>query len=371
MEQPIPFVDLSAQYASIGPDVDAAALAVIRRGDFILGKSVDDFEAAFARYSGTAHCIGVGSGLDALRLSLQALDVGAGDEVILTANTFIATALAVSALGARPVLVDCDPRSYNIDPAMIERAITARTRMIIPVHLYGQPADMNPIAETADRHGLMIVEDAAQAHGARYRDQVCGGLGRAGCFSFYPSKNLGAFGDAGAVTTNDQALAARIKRLRSYGQASKYLHEECGSNARLDTLQAAVLSVKLASLEQWNSARGRHAARYSEQLSDVGDLVVPAVAPGLSHVFHLYVIQTEHRKELQKNLASRNIATGIHYPVPIHLQSAYKNLDYAKGAFPHTENLAGRILSLPMYPELTDPQIDRICSAIKEFFSRL
>lgn len=368
MENKIPLVDLSAQYQVIGPDVEAAMQAVMKDSAFILGHTVDAFEGAFASACGTEYCVGVGSGLDALRLSLGALDIGPGDEVILPANTFIATALAVSALGARPILVDCDPDTYNIDPAQADSAVTARTKAIIPVHLYGQPADMDSIYNVADRHGLHLVEDAAQAHGARYHDRVCGSFGRAGCFSFYPSKNLGAFGDAGAITTNDVDLAGRLRRLRSYGQTSKYLYDECGFNARLDTLQAAVLGVKLAHLEEWNAARARNAARYCERLEGIGDLVLPAIQFGVTHVFHLFVIQTAHRDALQETLASQGISTGIHYPVPIHLQPAYKELGYDKSAFPNTEFLAGQILSLPMFPELSEDQIDRICDSIKSFF---
>lgn len=371
MNQPIPLVDLAAQHRVIGRDIEAAVKAVIESGAFILGQAVQDFESTFAAVSGAEYCVGVGSGLDALRLSLYALDIGAGDDVIVPANTFIATALAVSAVGARPVLVDCEPETYNIDPAQIEDALTERTKAILPVHLYGQPADMKSISEIADQHRLTVVEDAAQAHGARYGDRVCGGMGAAGCFSFYPAKNLGALGDAGAVTTNDRGLAERVARLRNYGQTSKYLHDESGFNSRLDTLQAAVLSVKLAHLGEWNAARAGHAVRYAELLHGVGDLVLPATVPDVTHVFHLFVIQTAQRDALQEFLASRGIATGIHYPVPIHLQAAYAGLGHEKGAFPNTEFLADRILSLPLYPELSNDQIDRICDAIKSFFDTL
>ncbi len=365
----ISFVDLNAQYQTIKGEIDAAIQEVLSHSNFILGSQVEEFEQQFARFVGAAHSIGVSSGVDALRLALMALDIQPGDEVILPANTFIATALAVSAVGGVPVLVDCDPHTYEIDPVLIEAAITRRTRVLMPVHLTGQAADMDPILELARRRSLRVVEDAAQAHGTLYKGRPCGSIGDVACFSFYPGKNLGAYGDAGAVTTNDAALAERLRRLRNYGQRAKYDHVEKGLNARLDTLQAAVLSVKLRYLPQWNQARVAHAERYEELLTNVGDLAFQKVAPYSTHIYHLYIVETAQRDALQKHLASRGIQTVIHYPTPIHLQPAYAELGYARGRFPVAEQLAGRILSLPMYPELRPEQIARVAGSIKEFFA--
>jgi dTDP-4-amino-4,6-dideoxygalactose transaminase len=366
--QRIPFVDLVAQYRTIESEVRAALDEVLARQHFILGTSVDEFERAFAEFVGVGHAVGVGNGLDALRLALQALDIGADDEVILPANTYIATALAVSALGARPVLVDCDARTYNIDPGLIEAAITPRTRAIIPVHLAGQAADMSPILEVAGRHGLHVIEDAAQAQGTRYKGRACGSLGHAGCFSFYPGKNLGAFGDAGAVTTDDAALAARLRRLRNYGQIEKYVHVEQGINSRLDSVQAAVLGVKLRYLARWNAARAAHAEYYAELLTGVGDLVIRQPAPDSTHIYHLFIVETAQRDALRRHLTAAGIDTNIHYPIPIHLQQAYSGLGYRAGDFPVAERLAHDTLSLPMYPELTRGQIQRIAYELRSFF---
>lgn len=364
----IPFVDLMAQYRTTEAEVKAAIEEVLTRQDFILGRSVAQFERAFAAFIGVEHAVGVASGLDALRLTLQALDVGPGDEVILPANTYIATALAVSAVGARPVLVDCDPRTYNIDVTQLAAAITPRTRAILPVHLAGQAADMDPIQAIAARQGLAVIEDAAQAHGTRYKGRPCGALGQAGCFSFYPSKNLGAYGDGGAVTTGDGALAARLRRLGNYGQEQKYVHVEKGLNSRLDTLQAAVLGVKLRHLERWNRARAACAAVYRELLAGVGDLVIQEPAPDSTHIYHLFIVETEARDALQQHLRAAGIETNIHYPRPIHLQQAYADLGYGHGDFPVAERLAERTLSLPMFAELTHAQIQRVVSEIRRFF---
>lgn len=364
----VPFVDLAAQYAAIQEEMDLAVKQAIADSNYVLGPQVQEFEQTFGRYVGCAHSIGVSSGLDALRIALMALDVGPGDEVIVPANTYIATALAVSAVGARPVLVDCDPETYNIDPSLVEPEITPRTRAIIPVHLTGQSADMDPLLELANRHGLDVVEDAAQAHGALYKGRPCGSMGTVGCFSFYPGKNLGAYGDGGMVTTNDPDLADRMRRLRNYGQEAKYHHTEKGLNARLDTLQAAILAVKLRHLPHWNEARAAHANLYREMLEGVGDLAFQRKAPYSTHVYHLFVVETERRTALQKYLEASGIHTGIHYPIPIHLQPAYEDLGYGKGDFPHTERLAERMLSLPMFPELSSQQIRRIADGIKAFF---
>ncbi|MGQ9896458.1 MAG: DegT/DnrJ/EryC1/StrS family aminotransferase [Acidobacteriota bacterium] len=364
----IPFVDLQAQYRSLQDELNAAVLAVMQQCNFILGKEVTDFERAFADYVGTQYCVGVASGLDALRLALEALGIGPGDEVIVPAHTFIASALAVSAVGARPVLVEVDEASFNIDPARIEAAITPRTKAIMPVHLYGQPADMDPILNLARQYSLRVIEDASQAHGARYRGRRVGALGDAGCFSFYPGKNLGAYGDAGGLVTNDAVLAEKVRFLRNYGQEVKYKHVVKGYNLRLDTLQAAVLGVKLRYLDTWNARRAAHAAAYTHALEGVGDLQLPRVITG-DHVFHLYVIRTQQRDALQAHLNRQGIATVIHYPIPIHLQAAYADLGYTHGTFPITERLSGEILSLPMYAELTAEQQNYVTAAVKNFFA--
>jgi dTDP-4-amino-4,6-dideoxygalactose transaminase len=366
----VPFVDLAAQQASIQTEIGAAIQRVLSECSFVLGPQLEEFERAFARFSSCEYAIGVSSGLDALRLALMAMDIGSGDEVILPANTYIATALAVSAVGARPVLVDCDRQTYNIDVDQIESAVTPRTKAVVPVHLTGQAADMNPILEVAGRYGLRVIEDAAQAHGTLYKGRSCGSLGSIGCFSFYPGKNLGAYGDGGMVTTDDPELAARIRRLRNYGQTAKYRHTEKGLNARLDTLQAAILSVKLRHLPLGNKAREAHAKRYRELLCGVGDLAFQREAPYSTHIYHLFIVETERRDALREHLDARGIQTGIHYPIPIHLQQAYKELGYGVGDFPEAERLANSILSLPMFPELRREQIERVGEEIIGFFRR-
>jgi dTDP-4-amino-4,6-dideoxygalactose transaminase len=361
----VPFVDLKAQYQSIRDEVRAEVDNVFESTQFILGDAVEKFERDFADYLGVKHVLGVGSGLDALRLALEAAGVGAGDEVIIPANTFIATALAVSGTGAKPVLVDCREDTYQIDPALIEQAITPRTKVIMPVHLYGQSADIAEIVEIARNHKLEVIEDAAQAHGTRFLGQRCGSFGLAGCFSFYPGKNLGAYGDGGAVATNDDDFAKRVNSLRNYGQKQKYVHVEKGTNSRLDTIQAAILNVKLRHLDDWNAARRAHAAMYSDSLGE--DFIVPTLDPRSEHIFHLYVVRTRNREELQQHLNSLGIQTGIHYPIPIHLQEAYRDLGLGKGSFPVTEKLADEILSLPMFPELTHEQIELVLEALSSF----
>jgi dTDP-4-amino-4,6-dideoxygalactose transaminase len=366
----VPFVDLAAQHASIQTEIHAAIQPVLSQCNFILGTQVQEFEQAFARFVGTEHAVGVSSGLDALHLALVALDVGPGDEVILPANTYIATALAVSVVGARPVLVDCDTRTYNMDVSLIEPAITPNTKAIIPVHLTGQSADMDPILEIADSHSLYVVEDAAQSHGSLYKGRPCGSIGNVGCFSFYPGKNLGACGDGGMVTTNDARLTERLRRLRNYGQQAKYQHVEKGLNARLDTLQAAILAVKLRYLPHWNEARARHAEQYREMLRGVGDLTLQKVVAYSTHIYHLFIVETGQRAALQEHLKAAGISTNIHYPIPIHLQQAYRELGYSKGHFPKAEQLAERMLSLPMFPELRSDQIQRVAEEIRKFFSQ-
>jgi dTDP-4-amino-4,6-dideoxygalactose transaminase len=310
----------------------------------------------------------VGSGLDALRLALLALGIGPGDEVVVPANTYIATALAVSEVGAEVVLVDCDARTYNIDAQAIEPVLTQRTKAILPVHFAGQAAHMHPILDLAERHGLFVVEDAAQAHGARYEDRLCGSLGEIGCFSFYPGKNLGAYGDAGLLTTRDEAVAQQVRRIRNYGERRKYEHVVKGVNSRLDGLQAAFLSVKLRHLPAWNAARRRYAETYAAALDGVGDLVVQDCPPYASPVFHLFIVETDHRDSLREHLAAAGIQTGIHDPTPIHLQEAYADLGLGPGSFPVSERLATRMLSLPMFPELTTDQLETIIDAIRGFF---
>lgn len=365
----VPFINLPAQHAALRAELEPLFADVLTKANFILGEPVTFFEKEFAAFTGAKHAIGVADGLDALRLSLQAFDIGPGDEVIIPANTFIATALAVSQTGATPALVDCCPETFNIDTSAIERAITPRTKAIIPVHLTGQAADMDPILEIARRHNLHVIEDAAQAHGTIYKDRLCGSIGDTGCFSFYPGKNLGACGDGGIITTNSDALASRLRCLRNYGQEVKYVHVEQGSNSRLDTLQASILSVKLKRLPEWNKLRAAHARSYIEKLSGIGDLVFQENAPGSSHIYHLFIIQTARRDELQKYLAEHGVDTIIHYPIPVHLQKAYAELNQPVGSFPNAEKLAGRILSLPMFPELTEEQISHVVNTIKMYFN--
>lgn len=362
----IPLVDLQAQYASIQAEVDEAVLGTLRTCDFILGQNVEHFEREFADFCGAEHAIGVDSGTSALELVLLAYGIGPGDEVITQANTFIATALAISNTGATPVLVDIDPDTYMIDPDLIEPAITEKTRAIIPVHLYGHPADMDAIMSIADRHGLMVLEDASQAHGARYQGRRVGSIGHAAAFSLYPSKNLGAYGDAGVITTNDGAIAERLRLLRNWGSIQKYHHEIQGYNRRLDTLHASVLRVKLRHLDAWTAARRRHAQHYTERLQDL-PVVCPKEAADVEAVYHVYVIRTNARDELMEHLRECGIASVIHYPVPIHLQPAYASLKHRAGDFPHTEQCAKQILSLPMYAELEPELIARISESVRDF----
>lgn len=362
----VQFVDLSAQYLAIEEEVNEAVLRVLRGTAYILGQEVDLFEEEFAAFCRAKYAVGVDTGLSALELALRVYGIGKGDEVITAANTFIATAFAITAAGATPVLVDADRQTYGIDPSLLERAITDRTKAIIPVHLYGHPADMDPILEIASRHSLIVIEDACQAHGATYREKRVGSLAHAAAFSFYPAKNLGGCGDGGMLVTNDGKVADSVRVLRNYGQREKYNHVVQGFNRRLDTLQAAVLRVKLRHLEEWNAMRRRCAALYNQLLSDTS-VVTPFVADYCEAVWHLYVVRTANRKALKDWLAANNIATGIHYPLPIHLQPAYRDLGYRKGDFPVTEYCADQILSLPMYAELSPAQIENVTGIIKEF----
>ena len=362
---PVPFVDLKVQYQSIKSEVDAAIARVIENTSFILGPEAESFENAFAEYVNARFCVGLNSGTAALHLALLACGIGAGDEVIIPANTFFATAEAVSLTGATPVFVDADPLAYTIDAGRIEGAITPRTRAIMPVHLYGQPADLDPIFEIARGRNLRVIEDAAQAHGAEYKGKRAGALGDIGCFSFYPGKNLGAYGEGGAVVTNDEQLAKRVRLLRDHGSEKKYRHEIVGYNFRLEGIQAAVLDVKLKHLDRWNELRRAHAARYSDLLKDSG-LVLPAEMNYARHVYHVYVVQCEARDALQKSLSDAGIQTGIHYPIPIHLQPAYASMGHQRGDFPEAERQSDRVLSLPMFAELSEEQLERVTAAVKE-----
>ncbi len=360
----IPFIDLPAQFRSLKLEIDTALTPIFDSTGFILGPAVAEFEEAFAAYLNARHCVTLNSGTAALHLALLALDIGPGDEVITAANSFIATAEAISFAGATPRFVDADPVSYNLDASKLEAAITEKTRAIIPVHLFGQPADMDPILEIARKWNLKVIEDACQAHGATYRGARVGTFSDVACFSFYPGKNLGAAGDGGAIVTNNPDIAEKVRLIRDHGSRKKYQHEIIGHNFRLDTVQAAILNVKLPHLESWNAARRQHAEYYSRRLAGVKAVVTPATAPNCESVFHLYVVQVPNRDEVQQAMRDANIQTGIHYPVPIHLQAAYKGLGHRPGDFPVSEELAGKILSLPMYAELTEAQQDRVVEVL-------
>ncbi|HNS01432.1 MAG TPA: DegT/DnrJ/EryC1/StrS family aminotransferase [Anaerolineae bacterium] len=361
-QPPIPLVDLKAQYAALRPDIDAAIARVIANASFIMGPEVRAFEEAFAAYCQARHAVGLSSGTAAIELTLRALGVGPGDEVITTPFTFIATAEAISAAGATPVFADIDPATYNLDPAAVETVITPRTRALLPVHLYGQPAAMDALAAIAQRHGLFLIEDAAQAHGAEINGRRVGSLGDAACFSFYPGKNLGCYGDGGAVTTDDEALAGRLRKLRDHGRVSKYVHDELGYGHRLDALQAAILSAKLPHLDAANAARRRLAARYDELLADT-DLVLPVASERVTPAWHLYVVRSPRRDEVLASLKAQGIEAGIHYPLPLHLQPAYRALGLGPGSFPVAEAASQQVLSLPLFPELSEEQQERVAGA--------
>lgn len=359
----IPLVDLRAQYKSIKPEIDSAIERVLTNTSFILGKEVDQFEESYAEFCEARFCVGTSSGTSALHLALLACGVGPGNEVITTAHTFTATAEAIWATGARPVFVDIEFDSYNLDPGKIEAAVTPATRAILPVHLYGQPADMTPILEIASNRGLRVIEDAAQAHGARYQGRRVGAIGDIGVFSFYPGKNLGAYGDGGAVVTNDESLAARVRLLRNHGRTTKYEHIELGFGYRLDALQAAILAVKLNHIDEWNEARRSNAARYDQLLRAAG-LEHPCTQPDREHVYHLYVIRVDNRDAVWQRLNANGVGAGIHYPIPLHLQPAYSGLGCRRGDLPVTELAAESVLSLPIFPELLPDQIETIVDAL-------
>ena len=360
----IPLVDLRAQYATIKPEVDAAIQRVLDNTSFILGDEVKTFEASFAAHIGSSGAVGVASGTAAIQLALQACGVGPGDEVITSAHTFIATAEPIVTLGATPVFVDIDPATFNLDPDLVEEAITPRTKVILPVHLYGRPAPMGDLMAIAQRRGLVVIEDAAQAHGACWHAQAVGTIGAMACFSFYPGKNLGAYGDAGAVTSNDPDLLARVRKLRDHGRTSKYEHDEVGYGERIDALQAAILGAKLPHLTAWTDARRRHARRYTELLTRA-DVTPPAEDPQDEHVFHLYVIRSGRRDALLAALQKAGVGAGIHYPIPLHRQPAFRDLSPV--SLPHTETAATEILSLPLYPELRAEQIDYVADQVRQF----
>lgn len=361
----IPFLDLNSPYQELKIELDKAYQRVMDSGWYILGKEVTAFENEFSTYCGTKHCVGVGNGLEALYLIIKAYDIGPGDEVIVPANTYIATWLAITHAGATPIPVEPDERTYNIDPLKIEQAITPKTKAIMAVHLYGQPADMDPIKTLANTYGLKIFEDCAQAHGACYKGQKVGGLGDAAGFSFYPGKNLGAFGDGGAVTTNDFELANRIRTLRNYGSQIKYHNEILGFNSRLDELQAAFLRVKLTKLDGWNERRKKIARQYLQELNEHPDLILPFVPEWTEPVWHLFVIRHTKRDDLQKSLTEAGIGTMIHYPIPPHLQPAYAELSINSGSLPITERIHNEVLSLPIGPHISSDQVSSICSSIK------
>jgi dTDP-4-amino-4,6-dideoxygalactose transaminase len=362
----IPFLDLKGPYQELKRELDEAIARVVSSGWFIGGGEVDEFEAEYAAYCGSAHAVGVANGLDALHLALRAMDVGPGDEVIVPSNTYIATWLAVSHCGATPVPVEPDARTFNIDPDRIEASVSPRTKVILPVHLYGQPADMDPILGIARKHRLRVLEDAAQAHGARYKGQRLGAHGDAVAWSFYPGKNLGAMGDAGAVTTNDEQLANRLRALRNYGSRVKYVNEVQGYNSRLDPLQAAILRVKLAHLDAWNTRRRTVAAQYEQGLASSG-LTLPHVPEWVEPVWHLYVIQHPQRDALQQALADAGVGTLIHYPIPPHRQQAYAQCGWAQGTFPLAKRMADQVLSLPMGPHLPSSDASEVVGHVARF----
>ena len=362
----IPFVDLKAQYDSIKDEIDEAIQNVLNNTSFIMGEELKKFEVEFARFCDVKYAIGVANGSDALILALRACEIGEGDEVITVPHTFISTAEAISNVGGKVVFVDINPKTYTIDVSKIKEKINEKTKAIIPVHLYGQPTDMDPIMELARKYNLKVIEDAAQAHGAEYKGKKVGSIGDVSCFSFYPGKNLGAYGDAGIVVTDNEEIAEKVKLLRNHGRITKkYEHEIEGYSSRLDNLQAAILRVKLRHLNKWNESRRENAQKYNELLNNIGGIITPYEAEYAKHVYHLYVIRTENRDKLREELKSKGMATGIHYPIPLHLQPAYNYLGYKRGDFPVTEKTSQEILSLPMFAELSGNQIGEIVQLIR------
>jgi dTDP-4-amino-4,6-dideoxygalactose transaminase len=360
----IPFVDLQTQYRALKPEIDAAVLQVLEQAQFILGPAVASFERDFAAYCHSREAIGVNSGTSALHLALLAAGIGPGDEVITVPYTFVATVAAIEYAGARPVLVDIEPEYWTMDPAKLEAAITPKTKAVVPVHLYGQPADMDPILAVARAHGVVVIEDAAQAHGSEYKGRRCGSMGHLGCFSFYPGKNLGAYGEAGAVVTDDPEMANRIRLLRAWGEETRYEHKYKAFNYRMDGIQGAVLGVKLRHLEQWTEARRQHAAEYARQLAGSG-VTVPSERTDARHVYHVYVVRLAERDRVRATLSDAGVQTGVHYPIPVHLQPAYRDLGYGPGDFPVSERVAGEVLSLPIFPELAREQIGTVAGLLR------
>ena len=360
----IPFVDLPAQFRALKPEIDAAVAKVFENAQFILGPAVAAFERDFAGFCHTSDAIGVNSGTSALHLSLLAAGVGPGDEVITVPFTFVATVAAIEYAGATPVLVDVEPEFLTMDPAKLEAAITPRTKAIIPVHLFGQPADMDPIMAIARKHKLVVIEDACQAHGSEYKGKRCGSIGQIGCFSFYPGKNLGAYGEGGAVVTSDPEMATKIRLLRAWGEETRYEHKYRGFNYRMDGVQGAILGVKLRHLEAWTEARRRNAAEYRRRLADTS-ATLPRERSDVRHVYHLYVVRLQQRDVWRDRLNEAGVQTGVHYPIPVHLQPAYRDLGYSAGDFPVCEQASGEVLSLPMFPELTEAQIGEVASALR------
>lgn len=364
----VPFLDLKSQNRSIWGEIQDALSPVFAESQFILGPAVERFEKAFAQYVGTKHCVGLNNGTSALHMALHACDIRPGDEVITTPHTWISTSWAISYRGAKPVYVDIDPVTYNLDASRVEAAITQRTKAILPVHLYGQACDLSLLSDIAKRHNLPLIEDAAQAHGAIFDGRRVGAFGKVGCFSFYPGKNLGAFGEAGAIVTNDDTIAQRIRSLRDHAQEGRHHHVELGYNTRMEGLQGAVLEVKLRHLDEWNSLRRAHAERYGELLCDVDGIQLPFAASREAHVWHLYVVLVKNgdRESFQSKLQQVGIATGVHYPTPVPLQPAYAHLGHRQGDFPVAEDVMKRCVSLPMFAELTEEQIERTVSAIRQ-----
>ena len=365
----IPYLDLKAQYQSLKPEFDAAVTSVLESGQYVLGKEVGAFEEEFASYCQSRHAIGVNTGTSALHLALLAAGIQPGDEVITVPNTFVATVAAILYAGAKPVFVDVQPETLNMNPSLIEKAITKRTKVLLPVHLYGQCADMDPILDIAQKHGLKVIEDAAQAHGAEYKGRRAGSMGLLGCFSFYPGKNLGAFGEGGAITTQDPALAKTVKMLRDWGAEKKYHHDLKGFNYRMDAIQGAILRVKLRRLEAWTEARRALAQQYDKELQD-SKVHFPGASYSRRHVYHVYAIQTQKRDDLIQFLSQQEIQTNIHYPIPVHLQKAYSDLGYRLGDFPVAESLCQSILSLPLFPELKPDQVSVVTEAVKMGLSK-
>jgi len=361
----VPFLDFSEQYNIIKDEIHSGLDAVFQKGNFILGQEEKAFEEEFARYCEVAYCAGVNSGTDALYLALAALNIQPGDEVILPTFTFIATALCVSYTGAKPVFVDVEEQTYNIDPSKLEAAVTDKTKAVIPVHLYGQPANMDEIVVVAKKHNIKVVEDAAQSHGSRYKEKRIGSLGDIACFSFYPTKSLGGFGDGGAVVTSDQGIYEALLKLRDYGRVNRYEHTIKGYNSRLDTVQAVILSAKLKRLDEWNRMRGTAAGWYQEQLADRPDIRIPRIQPDRTHVFQTYAVRVPNRDRVLEEVQKQGVGALIHYPIPVHLQPAYQELQHKKGDFPVAEKLASEVMSLPMFPHIAEQQVEKVAQVLK------